>query len=66
MPPIPVPAVFLCGMSDACNLPESSRDNAKLYPAGLERVELAGVGHFVQREQPGEVAKRLQRFANSR
>jgi pimeloyl-ACP methyl ester carboxylesterase len=63
MPPIPVPAVFLCGMSDACNLPESSRGNAKLYPAGLERVELAGVGHFVQREQPGEVAKRLQRFA---
>jgi pimeloyl-ACP methyl ester carboxylesterase len=64
-PPIPVPAVFVCGMSDACNLPESSLGNAKLYPAGLERVELAGVGHFVQRERPGEIAKRLQRFADS-
>jgi pimeloyl-ACP methyl ester carboxylesterase len=62
-PPIPVPAVFMCGTSDACNLPESSRGNAELYPAGLDRVELAGVGHFVQRERPGEVAKRLQRFA---
>ena len=62
-PPIPVRAVFVCGMSDACNLPESSRGNAKLYSAGLERVELAGVGHFVQRERPGEVVKRLQRFA---
>jgi pimeloyl-ACP methyl ester carboxylesterase len=61
-PPIPVPAIFMCGTSDACNLPESSRGNAKLYPAGLERVELAGVGHFVQRERPGEVARRLQRF----
>ena len=62
-PPIPVPAVFMCGTSDACNLPESSRGNTKAYSAGLERVELAGVGHFVQRERPGEVAKRLQRFA---
>jgi pimeloyl-ACP methyl ester carboxylesterase len=62
-PPIPVPAVFICGMSDACNLPESSRGNAKLYPAGLERVELPGVGHFVQRQRPEEVAKHLQRFA---
>ena len=58
MPPIPVPATFICGMSDACNLPESSRGNEKLYPAGLERIELAGVGHFVQREQPG-VVKRI-------
>jgi pimeloyl-ACP methyl ester carboxylesterase len=65
-PPIPVPAVFVCGMSDACNLPESSLGNANLYPAGLERVELAGVGHFVQRERPGEIASRLQRFADSR
>ena len=32
-PPIPVPAVFVCGTSDACNLPESSRGNTKLYPA---------------------------------
>jgi pimeloyl-ACP methyl ester carboxylesterase len=62
-PPIPVPAVFVCGTSDACNLPESCRSNAKLYPAGLERVELAGVGHFVQREQPEEIARRLQRLA---
>jgi hypothetical protein len=37
-----------------------------LYVAGLERVELAGVGHFVQRERPGEIASRLQRFADSR
>ena len=62
-PPIPVPAVFMCGTSDACNLPESSRGNTKAYSAGLERIELTGVGHFVQRERAGEVAKRLRRFA---
>jgi pimeloyl-ACP methyl ester carboxylesterase len=52
-PPIPVPTVFVCGTADACNLPESSRGNEKLFPAGLERIELPGVGHFVQRERPG-------------
>jgi pimeloyl-ACP methyl ester carboxylesterase len=61
-PPIPVPVTFICGSSDACNLPESSRGNDKLYPGGLERIELAGVGHFVQRERPGKVAEVLKRM----
>jgi pimeloyl-ACP methyl ester carboxylesterase len=63
MPPIPVPATFICGMSDACNLPESSRGNEKLYPGGLERIELPGVGHFVQRERPSVVAEVVKRVA---
>ena len=37
-------------------------DNDKLYPAGLERIELPGVGHFVQRERPGAVGEVLKRM----
>jgi pimeloyl-ACP methyl ester carboxylesterase len=62
-PPIPVQTTFICGMADACNLPEISRETEKLYPAGVERVELAGVGHFVQREQPRVVAEWVRRMA---
>ena len=61
-PPIPVPATFICGLSDAANLAESSRGNQKSYPAGLERIELPEVGHFVQRERPDVVAEVVARI----
>jgi pimeloyl-ACP methyl ester carboxylesterase len=61
-PPIPVPTVFVCGTADACNLPESYRGNEKLFPAGLERIDLPGVGHFVQRERPDVVAGYVRLF----
>lgn len=61
-PPIPVPTVFVCGTADACNLPESYRGNEKLFPAGLERIDLPGVGHFVQRERPDAVAGYARSF----
>jgi pimeloyl-ACP methyl ester carboxylesterase len=61
-PPIPVPTVFVCGTADACNLPESYRGNEKLFPAGLERIDLPWVGHFVQRERPDVVAGYVRLF----
>ena len=41
---------------------ERSRGNDQLYPAGLERIELPGVGHFVPREWPGVVGEVLKRM----
>jgi pimeloyl-ACP methyl ester carboxylesterase len=60
-PAIPVPTTFICGTADACNLPESSCGNEKFFPAGLDRSELPGVGHFVQRERPDVVAEAVRR-----
>lgn len=56
LPPVPVPTIFACGLADACNLPEFSRGNDHLYSASYRRVELTGVGHFIQRERPEIVA----------
>jgi pimeloyl-ACP methyl ester carboxylesterase len=56
LPPVKVPTVFACGLADACNLSESSLGQDKWFPAGYRRIELPGVGHFVQREAPSEVA----------
>jgi pimeloyl-ACP methyl ester carboxylesterase len=32
------------------------------FPAGLERIDLPGVGHFVQRERPDVVAGYVRLF----
>jgi pimeloyl-ACP methyl ester carboxylesterase len=57
MPPIQVPTVFVCGLDDQANLATWSRGNERFYAADYQRHELAGVGHFVQREQPEFVAR---------
>lgn len=56
-PRITVPAVFACGLADACNLPEFSRGNESFYSNSYLRMEIPGVGHFVQRERPDIVAQ---------
>jgi pimeloyl-ACP methyl ester carboxylesterase len=55
-PAIEVPATFLYGLDDGCEVPEASRGNDRFYAAGYERVELPGVGHFIAREAPMAVA----------
>ena len=60
-PTIPVPTTFICGTADTCNLPESYRGNESFFPAGIDRIELSGVGHFVQRECPDVVAEAVRR-----
>jgi len=63
-PPISVPTIFACGTADACNLPEYSRGNERFFSGPYERIEIPGVGHFVQRERPeivGELVRSLVR-----
>ncbi len=58
-PSIEVPTWFMTGLADACNLPEGSRGQERLFRAGYERVEVPGVGHFIHREAPGAAAEVL-------
>ncbi len=61
-PPISVPTIFACGAADACNLPEHSRGNEGFYSSSYKRVEIPGVGHFVQRERPDLVAALIRKL----
>jgi pimeloyl-ACP methyl ester carboxylesterase len=61
MPKIDVATLFGCGLADAVNLPASSEGQDNWFPRGYERVELAGVGHFPQREVPASIAQLIRR-----
>jgi pimeloyl-ACP methyl ester carboxylesterase len=57
-----VPTQFIAGNVDGCTLADSSRNVEKFYSAGYQRVDLAAVGHFPHREQPGTVADLILDF----
>ncbi len=59
-PAIAVPTWFLTGLADACNHAEGSLGQEAWFTGPYERVELPGVGHFIQHEAPGAVAEVLQ------
>lgn len=59
---IDVPTQFIAGNVDGCTLADSSRNVEEFYPAGYQRVDLAGIGHFPHREQPGTVADLILDF----
>ena len=61
MPKIGVATLFGCGLADAVNLPASSEGQDNWFPRGYERIELAGVGHFPQREVPASIAQLIRR-----
>lgn len=60
-PAIEVPATFLYGLDDGCEIPQASRGNDRFYAAAYDRVELSGVGHFISREAPLAVADVIAR-----
>jgi len=60
MPKIDVATLFGCGLADAVNLPPSSEGQDNWFPRGYERIELAGVGHFPQREVPASIAQLIR------
>jgi pimeloyl-ACP methyl ester carboxylesterase len=56
MPAIEVPTIFVFGDADGANLASSSRGSDGHFQGPFEPRELAGVGHFIQRERPDAVA----------
>jgi pimeloyl-ACP methyl ester carboxylesterase len=61
-PTIGVPTTFLIGTADGCETLALARGNADYFTAGRDLVELDGVGHFVQREEPRAVADAIVRL----
>jgi pimeloyl-ACP methyl ester carboxylesterase len=58
MPCIVVPTTHIQGLNDWCTRPETAR-RWESHIRLCRRVELAGVGHFPQREVPGLVAREI-------
>jgi pimeloyl-ACP methyl ester carboxylesterase len=58
-PPITVPSIILHGGDDAVGPPRPSANDLSLFPAGTERRVVAGVGHFMPREEPKAVVDAL-------
>jgi pimeloyl-ACP methyl ester carboxylesterase len=58
-PPITVPSVILHGGDDAVGPPRRSANDLSLFPPGTERRVVAGVGHFMPREEPKAVVDAL-------
>ena len=59
-PPITVPSVALWGGDDGVDPTSRSERHMSLFPAGTERRIVAGVGHFMPREQPAAVVEAMR------
>ncbi len=59
-PPITVPSVALWGGDDGVDPTRRSERHMSLFPAGTERRIVAGVGHFMPREQPAAVVEAMR------
>lgn len=58
-PPITVPSLVLHGAEDTVVPPRHSEGHLSRFPAGTERRVVAGVGHFMPREEPGAIVDAL-------
>lgn len=56
------PAIYIQGAEDGVNPPQASERVAEKFSGPFARIEIAGVGHFPQREAPDQVAKILSDF----
>lgn len=61
-----VPTLMLHGADDGCIRPACFRGFEDRFPAGLELVEVPGVGHWLHCEAPDEIAERIVRFLSAR
>jgi pimeloyl-ACP methyl ester carboxylesterase len=61
-PPITVPSVALWGGDDGVDPTRRSERHMSLFPAGTERRIVAGVGHFMPREQPAAVVEAMRKL----
>lgn len=62
---ITVPAMYVQGGADNCDLPACSEDQATFFTASYERVLLKGLGHFPHREDPKAIAKLITRHLDA-
>jgi pimeloyl-ACP methyl ester carboxylesterase len=63
--PIAVPSLYLHGTEDGCMSVQLSEGMEAMFPHGLERVVMPGVGHFLHLEQPDAVLRHVLRFLRS-
>ncbi len=61
-PVLSVPTLLLHGAEDGVNHPDTSLGKEVFFRGLYERLLLAGVGHFPQREAPAEVVAALLQF----
>ena len=54
-----LPAIYIQGTADGVNPPAAATSVPEKFSGPFEFVELAGVGHFPQREAPMAVAGHL-------
>jgi pimeloyl-ACP methyl ester carboxylesterase len=59
-PPITVPSRILHGADDTVSPPSGSEQHLTMFPPGTERRVVKGAGHFLPREQPGEMVDALR------
>ena len=61
-PVLAVPTLLLHGAADGVNHPDTSLGKEAFFRGTYERVLLVGVGHFPQREAPGDVLAAVLSF----
>jgi pimeloyl-ACP methyl ester carboxylesterase len=55
--PVSVPTRVICGGADGCIGPELFAGQQRCFTGEFELVQMAGAGHFMQWERPGEFAR---------
>ncbi|MBT9470188.1 MAG: alpha/beta hydrolase [Pseudomonadota bacterium] len=60
--PVNVPSLYLHGAEDGCMAAYLSEGMEALFPRGLEKEIIPGVGHFLHLEQPDTIATRIVKF----
>jgi pimeloyl-ACP methyl ester carboxylesterase len=61
-PPIAVPAIILHGEDDGVGAPSTSIPRDHLFSGGAERALIPRAGHFLSRENPGDVVAAIKRL----
>lgn len=64
-PPITVPTVVLHGEEDGVGAPASSIPRDHLFTGGMQRRLIPRAGHFLSRENPGEVVAAVMKLAGA-
>jgi pimeloyl-ACP methyl ester carboxylesterase len=65
-PPIGVPSIILHGEDDGVGAPSAFIPRDRLFTGGVERLLTPRAGHFLSRENPGDVVAAIKRLAEER